>query len=336
MRKFVPERVLYEEGIFEYKFGHEMFNKFKSENIPMQKIKSHHDVAFVKQAPDENFTAIKKYIVLGVRKSLKLTPNNRSADFIVPFTSSGCSAMCTYCYLVCTFFKGSYLRLFVNRDEMVQAIKKKAEKIGEEKFYEIGSNSDMVLENTLTGNLRWAIENLSLINNVRVTFATKFSMVESILDAKHRGRVQMRISVNPQEIIKRVEIGTSNLKERIGAANKMYEAGYTIGINLAPIILIDNWQKLYRELFIFLTDYLHPEMKDKLFFELIFMTYGLANEKMNAAAMPNVTNVFNRDIMRPKGRGKYCYKEEIHCHAKEYFIGLINEYFPASTISYIV
>lgn len=336
LRHFVPEKILYEKTILDYEFGRELFNKYKSMNIPIQEIENHHDVSFVKEAPDEEFTAIKKYLVLGVRKTLKLTPNNRSADFIVPFTSSGCSAMCTYCYLVCTFFKGSYLRIFVNRDEMINAVRKKAETLGIEKVYEIGSNSDMVLEDTITGNLRWAIEEMSQIKNVRLTFATKFSMVENILDANHRGKVQMRISVNPQEIIKKVEIGTSNLKDRILAANKMFEAGYTIGINVAPIILVENWEFLYRELFEFMSDNLIDKLKDKVFFELIFLTYGLANEKINKAAMPNVLDVFNRNIMQPKGRGKYCYKQHVHCNAQEYFKSLIDEFFPNASISYIV
>ena len=34
------------------------------------------------------------------------------------YTSSGCTAACMYCYLVCNYNKCAYLRLFVNREQM--------------------------------------------------------------------------------------------------------------------------------------------------------------------------------------------------------------------------
>ncbi len=58
--------------------------------------------------------------------------------------------MCLYCYLVCNFNKCSYLRIFVNREEMLDKIIKTANKSEEELVFEIGSNSDLVLENMIT------------------------------------------------------------------------------------------------------------------------------------------------------------------------------------------
>lgn len=95
----------------------------------------------------------------------------------------------------------------------------------------------MVLENTITGNLRWVIEEFGKLENATATFSTKFDAVDDLLTANHNGHTQMRISINPQQIIEKVEFGTSSLKERIIAANKMFEAGYKIGLNIDPIIL---------------------------------------------------------------------------------------------------
>jgi spore photoproduct lyase len=58
--------------------------------------------------------------------------------------------------------------------------------------YEIGSNSDLVLENTITGNLAWTIENFSKSNYGFLTFPTKFNKVEPLLGISHGGRVIMR------------------------------------------------------------------------------------------------------------------------------------------------
>jgi spore photoproduct lyase len=333
---FVPEKVYFQRGVECYPLGRELLDRYSAANIELIEIDNHNKIPELREKPDSEYTRLKKYLIVGIRKSLRLLSNNRSADYIVPFTSSGCTAMCLYCYLVCTFFKNSYLRVFVNREEMMDKIRKMAEKSGVEKVYEIGSNSDMVLENGITGNLEWAITQFASIENARCTFATKFADVEPLLKLKHRGKTQIRISVNPSFIIKKVEIGTSPLMRRIEAANMLFESGYRVGINIAPIILFSGWREHYFELLEQLERELDGQLKRQLFFELIFMTYGLANEMINRAALPGVMDIFDKCNMRPKGRGKYCYKKEIADEAGNYILSEIKSKFPESSISYVV
>ncbi len=61
-----------------------------------------------------------------------------------------------------------------------------------------------------------------------LTFPTKFDMVDSILGLDHKGKVIVRMSVNPEEIINKVEFGTSRLNSRIEAINKLKSAGYKV------------------------------------------------------------------------------------------------------------
>lgn len=332
----IPEKVYYEKGTENYELGRNLLERYSKQKVELIEIENHNKIPELRELPDSEFVKMKKYLILGIRKTIRLIPNNRSADFIVPFTSSGCSAMCLYCYLVCTYFKNSYLRIFVNREEMMEQVVKKAKKLGEDRVYEIGCNSDMVLENSLTGNLKWAIERFAEIEHARCTFATKFSDVDELLNIEHNGHTQMRISVNPSEIIKRAEIGTSLLEDRIKAANKMFNAGYKVGINIAPIILLDNWKEQYSEMMDELKNGLDEGLKENTFFELIFMTYGLANENVNKAALPGTLNIFEKEKMRPKGRGKYRYKYDLSQQGEDFFKNQIREKFPKSSISYIV
>ena len=110
---------------------------------------------------------------------------------------------------------------------------------------EIGSNSDLILENTITDNLVWTIENFKTNRNGKLTFPTKFGMVDSILNLNHNGNIIVRMSVNPDEIIRNVEFGTSPLMNRIEAINKLAEAGYEIGIIIAPVIFVEDWKEKY-------------------------------------------------------------------------------------------
>lgn len=161
-------------------------------------------------------------------------------------------------------------------------------------------------------------------------------MVDPILPLDHKGKVIVRVSVNPEEIINRVEFGTSRLDGRIEAINKLKEAGYEIGILIAPVIFVDNWEKLYLELIQILSEKLTDKVKKSVFFEIIFMTYSYVHTKINEEAFPNAINLYEKDKMTGRGRGKYWYKENIREEGKKFFLENMKKYFPNNEILYIV
>lgn len=219
---------------------------------------------------------------------------------------------------------------------MLDKIIKTSEKSEKELTFEIGSNSDLILENTITNNLVWTIENFKNTNKGYLTFPTKFDMVDSILNLDHKGKVIVRVSVNPDEIINRVEFGTSRLKGRIEAINKLKEAGYKIGILIAPVIMVENWKEKYLELIKILNENLTEKVKKDVFFEIIFMTYSYVHTKINEEAFPNAINLYNKEKMMVRGRGKYRYKNELVEDGKEYLKQQMEKYFPDNEIMYMV
>ena len=241
-----------------------------------------------------------------------------------------------YCYLVCNYNKCAYLRLFVNREQMLDKIIKIANKAEKELTFEIGSNSDLILENTITGNLPWTIENFKNSPKGYLTFPTKFDMVDDILNIDHQGKVKVRMSVNPEEIINKVEFGTSRLKGRIEAINKLKEAGYKVGILIAPVIMVENWKELYSELIKQLSENLTEKVKKDAFFEIIFMTYSFVHTKINEEAFPNAINLYNKDLMTGRGKGKYMYKIGIRKDGENFLREQMKKYFPNNEIMYIV
>ena len=246
MKPFDPERLYIEKGCEKYFLGRQLMEKYADKEMIW--VDDHNKIPELRERPDSDFPKLKRYLVLGIRKSLAHQPNNKTSDFLVPYTSSGCSAMCLYCYLVCTYYKSAYLRVFVNREAMMDKLKRAADKFPGSVF-EIGSNSDLVLENSVSGNLEWTIKKFRDVHNARLTLPTKFDMVDPLLDIDHGENVTIRMSLNPSEIIRRVEFGTSNLQERIAALNKLYRAHYDVGILVAPIILLEGYEALYEGLF---------------------------------------------------------------------------------------
>lgn len=333
---FIPDAIFYEENIKEYELGRKLLDIYGKQKVPMSIIENHNNIEEMRKKENKEFPKMKKNLIIATRKTHKYVENHKVSDYLVPYTSSGCIAMCMYCYLVCNYNKCAYLRLFVNREYMLDKLKKIANKYDKNLVFEIGSNSDLILENTITGNLEWTIENFKDNPKGKITFPTKFDMVDPILDLNHNGKVIVRMSLNPEEIINRVEFGTSRLKNRIQAINKLVEAGYEVGVLIAPIILVDNWKTLYENLLKEMLEQLSNEAKKKVFFELIFMTYSYVHNAINHEAFPNAIELYNKDQMTGRGRGKYAYKTQIKEEAKKYMLDLMTQYFPHNEIKYIV
>lgn len=331
---FNPKAIYYEKEILNYELGKELMEKYKE--VPKIEIENHNNIEEMRKKSNKEFTNMKRNLIIGVRKTHKFVENHKTSDYLVPYTSSGCTAACMYCYLVCNYNKCAYLRLFVNREKMLDKIIKTSEKSDKELTFEIGSNSDLILENTITNNLVWTIENFKNTNKGKLTFPTKFDMVDPILPLDHQGKVIIRVSVNPEEIINKVEFGTSRLKGRIEAINKLKEAGYKIGILIAPVILVENWKELYHNLIKRLSEELTEKVKKDVFFEIIFMTYSFVHTKINEEAFPNAISLYDKEKMTGRGKGKYWYKSELRSEAEIYLREQMNKYFPNNRIEYIV
>lgn len=308
------DAVYYEPRAPEYPLGRELREKYS--DLPWIEIESHNKIPQFSGAENRAFPALKKHLIVGVRKTHKYVENRKVSDFLVPYTSSGCRAMCLYCYLVCNYNKCAYLRLFVNREQMMGRLIKTSLDASRPLTFEIGSNSDLVMENAVTGNLPLTIESFGREGRGKITFPTKSDMVEPLLALDHKGKTIFRMSVNPDEIIRRYEIGTSPLLRRISALNDMCAAGYPVGLIIAPVILLPEWRRLYGGLIDTLAQGLSPAVRRTGFIEVIFMTYSFVHNAINREAFPRLPPLFDPRRMTVRGRGKYCYRKDLRAEAE--------------------
>ncbi len=332
----IPSSVYFEEQSEQYELGKILLNRYRALNIPCHPISNHNNIPELRERPNQDFPKLKQCLIIGTRKTHRYTPNQKVSDFLVPYTSSGCSAMCLYCYLVCNYNKCSYLRLFVNREEMLSRLIKTSRKSQKELIFEIGSNSDLVLENTITGNLEWTIPRFGREEHGYLTLPTKFDAIEPLLDLPHRGRTIIRMSVNPPEVIRQIELGTSPLNKRIEALNKLCEAKYPVGILIAPVIMMEGWKTHYKKLVKTLAESLTPRAQQQVFFEVIFMTYSYVHRMINADAFPHAPALYDPEQMTGRGMGKYYYRQSFREDGKQFFKELLENYFPKNRIVYIV
>ncbi|MDR1630603.1 MAG: spore photoproduct lyase [Oscillospiraceae bacterium] len=327
------DAVYYEPAALDFELGRMLQEKYK--DLPWVLVESHNRIPELTAAENKEFPKLKRHLIVGLRKTHNYVPNHKVSDWLVPFTSSGCSAMCLYCYLVCNYNKCAYLRLFVNRGQMLERLLKKSRAAPVPQTFEIGSNSDLVLENVITENLPYIIEHFAREGRGSLTFPTKFDMVEPLLHLDHRGKTIFRMSVNPEDIIRRVELGTSPLGARIRALNDIAGAGYPVGLLIAPIILLPDWKRLYHDLIARLADELSPRVKQGSLIEIILMTYSYVQDAINTDAFPNAVPLLDRATMTGRGRGKYCYRNDVRAEVEAFLREELAACLPDMPILYI-
>ena len=328
-----PDQIYYEPDVLLYPLGQQLHDKYA--DLPWIPIDNHNNIPELRAHSNADFPLLKRHLILGVRKTHRYVPNHKISDFLVPYTSSGCAASCLYCYLVCNYNKCSYLRLFVNREQMLQKLLITSRQSERPLCFEIGSNSDLILENTITGNLNWTIEQFAREGHGQITFPTKFRMVEPLLALEHRGKTLFRMSVNPQEIITQIEKGTSSLTHRITALNSMQQSGYHVGLLIAPVILLDHWKQHYSRLIDQLEQELSQGVKQKGLIEIIFMTYSYVQQAINTEAFRTSPQLLNKSAMTGRGRGKYCYRDSLKAEAQDFLLSELQQKLPSMKIVYI-
>jgi spore photoproduct lyase len=114
--------------------------------------------------------------------------------------------------------------------------------------YEASCYTDPLALEPLTGSLAALVRTFGEWDaDVQLRFTSKFADVSSLLHLPHRGRTRMRASINPAAY-HRFEAGTDPVAARLAALRQMADAGYKVGLTIAPIIAAEGWREAYRDL----------------------------------------------------------------------------------------
>jgi len=338
---FLPERVIFERDALQYPLGDKLYRRFTGEGITVSFAASHNRITGIPgKIPQEAYFESKRTLVVGIRRTLKFETCKPSAHYQLPLNTS-CSGKCEYCYLHTTLGNKPYLRVYVNIDEILSAaeeyIKERAPDIT---LFEGAATSDPIPVEKYTGSLKRTIEFFGARELGRFRFVTKYTEVDSLLDADHRGHTRFRFSINTQRVIKKHEHGTPGIDERLEAAAKVAAAGYPLGFIIAPIIIYPNWEDQYRELIAGLKKRLGLAAENNITFELISHRFTARAKKRILEIFPSTTLPMDEGERKYKygqfGYGKYVYPKEILQEMDLLFSGELERNFPGSRVEYLV
>lgn len=339
VKPFMPQLVYAEPRALEYPNGKRLISKFEDMGIEIRKTTSHNQI---RNLPGENhfqkYRNAKSTLVVGLRKTLKFDTSKPSAEYAIPL-ATGCMGHCHYCYLQTTMGSKPYIRTYVNTGEIFDAAQNYMdERAPEITRFEASCTSDIVGVDHLTHHLKEAIEFFGKSKYGKLRFVTKFSHVDHLLDAEHRGKTRFRFSINDDYIIKYFEPGTSRLHERIEAAVKVAEAGYPLGFIVAPIYLHENWEEGYLEMFEKLEASLPGFARKDLTFEMIQHRFTKPAKRVIQENYPMTKLELDESKRKTKwgryGIYKYVYRDEQQEAIKDTIGGYVKRFFPEAKIEY--
>jgi spore photoproduct lyase len=184
----------------------------------------------------------------------KLQPIAPSADWRVDL-AEGCPAHCNYCYLAGSLKGAPITRAYANLPEILAELpaylgqgkvtSRSRHRAHEGTTYEASCYTDPLGIEHLTGSLSALVAHFGAWEaDAQLRFTSKFNAVDPLLGLDHRGRTRMRFSLNPA-LFARFEGGTSPVAARLRAMRRMADAGYKVGLTIAPIIAAPGWEQAY-------------------------------------------------------------------------------------------
>jgi spore photoproduct lyase len=168
-------------------------------------------------------------------------------DYVVLNPVVNCPLECTYCVLQ-GYLNRPAITVYTNVedclasiDELLAAPRQGAVRLG------TGELSDSLALEEATGWAERLVMFFSQKPNAFLELKTKTALVKPLLDLDHGGRTVIAWSLNPDRVVRREELKTASLEERLQAARLAQEAGYPLAFHFDPIVHYAGWEADYRE-----------------------------------------------------------------------------------------
>ncbi len=196
-------------------------------------------------------------VVVASPSRRRLEPIPPSADWRFDL-AEGCPAHCQYCYLAGSLAGPPIVRAYANLSEILAELPAalghggvtslSPERAAEGTTFECSCYTDPLGIEHLTGGLAACISHFGAWQApVQLRFTTKFAAVEPLLCLSHNRRTRMRFSVNARGA-ERFEGGTPRMPQRLAALRRVAQAGYPVGLTVAPIMPVAGWAVEYERL----------------------------------------------------------------------------------------
>ncbi|MGD1920525.1 MAG: spore photoproduct lyase family protein [Pleurocapsa sp.] len=333
---WLPKQVLVTPAAYDESWGQQIIERVKSFDIPVYKLSQNRITGLRGKNERETYAIAKNTlaIVNAPAGQLKLTPIPPSADWQFHL-AQGCPAHCQYCYLAGSLSGIPVIKAYANLPQILNNLSG-YEHQDRDTTYEVSCYTDPLGIEHLTGSLAECIRYFGTRNNGYLRWVSKFDLVDSLLNLPHNKHTHCRISVNADPISHSMEGGTATVEQRLKGLGKLALHGYRVGIVIAPIMAIADWQKHYTKLFNQIEQAIN--INCDLTFELITHRFTPKSKEVLQTWYPNSKLDLTEDVRSQKrnkfGGVKYVYERDLMRELKEFIQTEIDTRFPNAKILY--
>jgi len=200
----------------------------------------------------DNLSAGKRHLLLCRNRGRFFKPcpgtrEYRCCGYHVLNIGMNCPMDCVYCILQ-AYLNNPWLSFFVNVEDLFTELDQ-AFRDNPGEFFRIGTGefTDSLALDRLTGLSRKLVSYFRTRDNAVLELKTKSDMIDNLLDVEHGGRTVVAWSLNSPQVMRREEIRTATLDQRLDAARKCADQGYLLAFHFDPIIFHEGWERGYRE-----------------------------------------------------------------------------------------
>lgn len=287
-------------------------------------------------------------IVVSPPSARRLQPIPPSADWQFHL-AQGCPAHCQYCYLAGSLSGPPVTRVYANVPEILQGLRgyvgtgkvtsASPERAHEGTTFEASCYTDPLGIEHLTGALAESIRFFGQWDApVQLRWTTKFDGVGPLQGIEHAGRTRVRFSVNAAGVSRGFEGGTANVTQRLQALRRMALSGYPVGLTIAPIMPIQNWETEYGALLAAVAEAVRGVERLDLTAELITHRFTPGSKEVLLSWYPKTTLDLREEARTQKrnkfGGFKYVYPKEPMREMRTWFEVEIGRLLPMARILY--
>ncbi|MBF2002208.1 MAG: radical SAM protein [Synechococcales cyanobacterium M58_A2018_015] len=338
----MPEQVIFTPAALQEPWGQQILQRVQALNLPVQELRTNRLTGLRGDSERETYAISKRTlaVVTAPPSQFKLSPIPPSADWQFHI-AQGCPAHCQYCYLAGSLQGPPVIRVFANLPEILSHLAdyEQSERLT---TYEVSCYTDPLGIEHLTGSLAECIRYFGTRPAAQLRWVSKFDAVDGLLDLPHNGQTRCRISVNAAPISTRFEGGTASVPARLQALRKLAlprehgGGGYRVGLVIAPIMDIEDWQRHYGHLLDQAEAALDFECD--LTIELISHRFTATSKEVLQTWYPNsklAMEESQRQIKRNKfGGTKYVYPKDTMQTMRRFFEQQIARRFPHADLLY--
>jgi spore photoproduct lyase len=358
-RLWRPERVLFTADALAEPAGARIRARVEALGIPVEVLGGNRLVGLRGRSERETYRIAKRTlsVVTAPAGQLALDPIPPSADWQFHL-AQGCPAHCQYCYLAGSLQGPPTVRVYANLPRILDNLagyvgratgRRAAEEWGADAgctSFEASCYTDPLGIEHLTGSLAETIAFFGTDARMargRLRWTTKFSTpaaVAPLLALPHGGRTRARVSVNADAVARRYEGGTAAVAARLAGAAMLADAGYPLGLVVAPIMPVDGWRDAYAALLDDARRLLPPDRlpDGDLTVELITHRFTAGSKRVLTGWYPNGTLEMDegaRDEKRTKfGGAKYVYPAATMREMRAWFGREIAARWPGARVLY--